>query len=82
MTGPLDESSADVHSGALAADDLVVGFDGSPTSVDALALATPLARLWKVRVRDGARSSTWDGDMTRAAVGRPSAPVRVYGPPT
>lgn len=38
------------RSGALTEDDLVVGFDGSPTSVDALALATPLARLWRVGI--------------------------------
>ena len=36
--------------GALLEDHLVVGFDGSPTSNDALALATPLARLWQVGI--------------------------------
>lgn len=38
-------------SGAVASDDLVVGYDGSPSSLDALALATPLARLWRVGIR-------------------------------
>ncbi|MCD2191077.1 universal stress protein [Actinomycetospora soli] len=82
MTGPLDESSADVHSGALAADDLVVGFDGSPTSVDALALATPLARLWKVGLRVvtvhqpvvlGGRRSEEDRELAAARCARDGA---------
>lgn len=44
------EATGPTVRGALSADSLVVGFDGTPGSVDALALATPLARLWKVGI--------------------------------